>query len=741
MHNEKNQVLINAAQSGEIRVALLEDGRLSDLDIEYTGCEQKKSNIYKGKISRLEPGLEAAFVSYGAERDGFLPFREMVPPYFLGRTRGAGLQDFKSSPKVGQEVMVQVKTEERLKRLKRKEESKGKGAALATYSIALPGIYLVLMPNKPGAGGVSRRIEGNERRAMQDLLSQIEVPASMSLILRTAGEGRSLEELLRDRNFLLEQWDAIQKAFRACSVPALIFKEGDLVTRSIRGYLRRDIDDIIIDDSEVYEKIKRYVEQIRPDFVSRITLYQNSTPLFLHFNVEEAAESAFQREKRLPSGGTVVVERTEALVAIDVNSGRSTKNGDIEETATKTNLEAAEAIPWILRVGDYYGLIVIDFIGMNSEDNKRKVENCLREASKKDRARIQMERISPLGLVVMSRQRLGHSLGRANETLCQHCDGQGTIRSIESLAFSLLRLIEKEALKKSTQGVRVEVSVAMATYLINEKRSAINQIEQRYKISLSLIPNPYWQPFKSKITAIARNASAERENVSASYDLIEERSNLDMPYTATTTCAVEEPPVKSGVLSSSKNKPKTQLGILSRLFSMLTDFTKPKTAIPIINQTDQKNQATSSRTMEDYATRSYPERRYSKINKESRARPKRERGQQNHRYSSGTALHHERARTKPFPADRELPQVKKKLLENSNVQGLPNKIVREQDPNPKPVDPKPVDLIAKPVIPLTSGNTSSSVRLQKRKNTRRYGGEPKLRHRGYIHDTHGIEKK
>ena len=432
MRSEENRILINASQPGEIRVALLEEQQLSDLDIEYSGHEQKKSNIYKGKISRIEPSLEAAFIDYGAERHGFLPFKEIAPAYL--KFRGNESSAIKNSLKVGQEVMVQIE----------KEERGNKGAALTTY-ITLPGSYLVLMPNNPGAGGISRRIEGEERREMQDLLSQMPLSEEMGLILRTAGVGRELDELQNDLSLLQQQWNAIQKAFNERSAPFLIFQEGDLITRSIRDYLRRDIGEIIIDDKKIYEKVKHYIEQIRPDFVSRITLYQNPTPIFMHFGIEEDVESAFQREIRLPSGGTIVIDRAEALVAIDINSGRSTKNEDIEETAVKTNLEAAKEIAHQLRVRDLGGLIVIDFIDMNSEDNKRKVENCLREATKKDRARIQIGRLSSFGLLEMSRQRLRHSLGKANETLCQRCHGEGTIRSIESLTLSLLRSIEKEA--------------------------------------------------------------------------------------------------------------------------------------------------------------------------------------------------------------------------------------------------------------------------------------------------------
>ncbi|MCH9755126.1 MAG: Rne/Rng family ribonuclease, partial [Gammaproteobacteria bacterium] len=567
MHNEKNRILINANQPGEIRVALLEDNKLSDLDIEYSGQEQKKSNIYKGKISRIEPSLEAAFIGYGADRHGFLPFKEIAPSYFKGRNHES--QSIKHSLKVGQEMMVQIE----------KEERGDKGAALTTY-ITLPGSYLVLMPNNPGAGGISRRIEGEERREMQDLMQelmkQMDLSKDMGLILRTAGVGREFPELQNDLHLLIQQWNAIQKAYNERPAPFLIFQEGDLITRSIRDYLRRDIDEIIIDDKKIYEKIKHYIEQIRPDFVSRITLYQNSIPLFMYFDIEEAVESAFKRKIELSSGATIVIDRTEALVSIDINSGRSTKNVDIEETAVATNLEAAKEIAHQLRVRDLGGLIVIDFIDMNSEENQRKVENCLRLATKKDRARIQIGRISAFGLLEMSRQRLRHSLGKANETLCARCNGEGTVRTIESLTLSLLRAIEKEALKKSTQQIRVEIPVDMATYLINEKRPAIQQIEQRYKINLVLIPNPYWQSPQFKITGLGRNINLQASE-NASYQILDKScAESPLPYSTPAIKTIETPAVKSLSFAINKNKTKTQLGLLSRLLGMLKDLGKTK---------------------------------------------------------------------------------------------------------------------------------------------------------------------
>lgn len=771
MRSEENRILINASQPGEIRVALLEDQQLSDLDIEYSGHEQKKSNIYKGKIGRIEPSLEAAFIDYGAERHGFLPFKEIAPAYL--KFRGNESSSIKNSLKVGQEVMVQIE----------KEERGNKGAALTTY-ITLPGSYLVLMPNNPGAGGISRRIEGEERREMQDLLSQMPLSEEMGLILRTAGVGRELNELQNDLNLLRQQWSAIQKAFNERSAPFLIFQEGDLITRSIRDYLRRDIGEIIIDDKKIYEKVKHYIEQIRPDFVSRITLYQHPTPIFMHFGIEEDVESAFQREIRLTSGGTIVIDRAEALVAIDINSGRSTKNEDIEETAVKTNLEAAKAIAHQLRVRDLGGLIVIDFIDMNSEDNKRKVENCLREATKKDRARIQIGRISSFGLLEMSRQRLRHSLGKANETLCQRCHGEGTIRSIESLTLSLLRSIEKEALKKSTQQIRVEIPVDMATYLMNEKRPAMHQIEQRYKINLLLIPNPYWETPQYKITGLGKNI-ALNTNENASYQLAEKASEkTPLPYRATTVNPVETPAVKSVVFAANKHKAKSQLGLLSRLFCLLKDLGKAKTRTTKPPKSEFAVATTNTRAHEAHCSRHPSERRYASGNKVNRNNhrhrgPRRDANGggshqnqhpphqqthrypatgQNNRYESQTSPTNKPAATvaaekKPLPkrrppersAHNDTRLMDKPKVENTSI----NKAALNTEP--KKVVVQPVTTLAKPELTVekkqpvvsttpvtattntanTNSTTENKAPHRRRHTTRRYGGEPKLRQRTY----------
>lgn len=774
MRSEENRILINASQPGEIRVALLEEQQLSDLDIEYSGHEQKKSNIYKGKISRVEPSLEAAFIDYGAERHGFLPFKEIAPAYLKSRSNESSA--IKNSLKVGQEMMVQIE----------KEERGNKGAALTTY-ITLPGSYLVLMPNNPGAGGISRRIEGEERREMQDLLSQMPLPEEMGLILRTAGVGRELNELQNDLNLLRQQWNAIEKAFSERSAPFLIFQEGDLITRSIRDYLRRDIGEIIIDDKKIYEKVKNYIEQIRPDFVSRITLYQKPTPIFMHFGIEEDVESAFQREIRLPSGGTIVIDRAEALVAIDINSGRSTKNEDIEETAVKTNLEAAKEIAHQLRVRDLGGLIVIDFIDMNSEDNKRKVENCLREATKKDRARIQIGRLSSFGLLEMSRQRLRHSLGKANETLCQRCHGEGTIRSIESLTLSLLRSIEKEALKKSMQQIRVEIPVDMATYLMNEKRQAIHQIEQRYKINLLLIPNPYWQTPQYKITGLGKT-SALNASENASYQLAEKASETSLPYHAATVNPIETPAVKSLVFATNKHKTKSQLGLLSRLFCLLKDLGKAKTQTTTKPNSELATATANPRANETYRNRHQAERRYASGNKVNRNNhrnrgPRREANgggsyqnqnqnqqqQQAHRHlATGQNNRYEQPPQKSSHANKPTPTVvnekkpvaKRRPPERSayNDPRLTDKPKAENTAIHKAAlntehkkAVMPTQTVAKPEIAIeknqtvsattvgattntananaTTGNTAPLQRH--RRNTRRYGGEPKLRHRTY----------
>ncbi len=474
------RMLINATQQEELRVALVDGQRLYDLDIESPGHEQKKANIYKGKITRIEPSLEAAFVDYGAERHGFLPLKEISREYFPANYNAHGRPNIKDVLREGQEVIVQID----------KEERGNKGAALTTF-ISLAGSYLVLMPNNPRAGGISRRIEGDDRTELKEALSALELPDGMGLIVRTAGVGKSAESLQWDLSFRLKHWEAIKKAADSRPSPLLIHQESNVIVRAFRDYLRQDIGEILIDNPKVLELARQHIAALgRPDFSSKIKLYTGEIPLFSHYQIESQIESAFQREVRLPSGGSIVIDSTEALTAIDINSARATRGGDIEETAFNTNLEAADEIARQLRLRDLGGLIVIDFIDMTPVRHQRAVENRLREAVRQDRARIQISHISRFGLLEMSRQRLSPSLGESSHHVCPRCSGTGTIRDNESLSLSILRLIEEEALKDNTKEVHAIVPVQVASYLLNEKREAVSAIEKRQGgVRAIIVPN------------------------------------------------------------------------------------------------------------------------------------------------------------------------------------------------------------------------------------------------------------
>ncbi len=524
------RMLINATQQEELRVALVDGQRLYDLDIESRGHEQKKSNIYKGKITRVEPSLEAAFVDYGAERHGFLPLKEIAKQYFPTGYSFSGRPNIRDAIKEGQEVIVQID----------KEERGQKGAALTTF-ISLAGSYLVLMPNNPKAGGISRRIEGDERTELKEALGSINVPDDMGVIVRTAGVGKSPEELEWDLNVLVHHWRTIETAAGERPAPFLIHQESNVVFRAIRDYLRRDIGEVMIDNNDVFEQVKQHVSLIRPDFVNRVKLYQGSVPLFNHYQIESQIESAFQREVRLPSGGSIVIDPTEALTSIDINSSRATKGGDIEETAFQTNLEAAEEIARQLRLRDVGGLVVIDFIDMTPVRHQREVENRLRDSLKQDRARIQVARISRFGLLEMSRQRLRPSLGESSNHVCPRCSGQGTIRSVESLALSILRLIEEEALKDKTLQVQAQVPVSVGTYLLNEKRSSITDIEQRHKVSVLVIPN---QNLDTPHFDVRRLRSDEVEEAN-SFTLLDKVDDATITFTLNKEkVAMDEPAIK-----------------------------------------------------------------------------------------------------------------------------------------------------------------------------------------------------
>jgi len=471
------RMLINATQSEELRVALVDGQKLYDLDIEAGSREQKKANIYKGKITRIEPSLEAAFVDFGADRHGFLPLKEISKDYFKA-SAGKGRVNIKDALDEGQELIVQVD----------KEERGNKGAALTTF-ISLAGRYLVLMPNNPRAGGISRRIEGDERTQLKDAMAGLETPKNMGAIVRTAGVGRSTEELQWDLDYLLQFWESITNASETRRAPFLIYQESNVIIRAIRDYLRQDIGEVMVDAPLVYEDVVNFVKAVMPAYENKIKLYQDEVPLFSRYQIEAQIETAFQREVKLPSGGSVVIDPTEALVSIDINSARATKGSDIEETALQTNLEAADEIARQLRLRDIGGLIVIDFIDMGPPKNQREVENRIRKALELDRARVQVGKISRFGLLEMSRQRLRPSLGETRSEVCPRCSGQGTIRDIESLALSIMRLIFEESSKEKTGSIQAIMPVPVATFLLNEKRKQIMDIERRQAINVVIVPN------------------------------------------------------------------------------------------------------------------------------------------------------------------------------------------------------------------------------------------------------------
>jgi len=472
-------MLINATQQEELRVALVDGQKLYDLDIESSVREQKKANIYKGKITRIEPSLEAAFVDFGGERHGFLPLKEVSRENFIAQPSSGSRPHIKDALKEGQQLIVQVEREER----------GNKGAALTTF-ISLAGRYLVLMPNNPRAGGISRRIEGEERTELRNTLNQMDLPEDMGVIVRTAGLGRNTQELQWDLNYLLKVWAAIQKASNSQQNPFLIYQESDLITRAMRDYLRQDIGEVLIDTHKAHTQASDLIQQVMPQYQSRIRLYQDHEPLFNRFQIESQIEAAFEREVKLPSGGSIVIDPTEALVSIDINSARATHGTDIEETALNTNLEAAEEIARQLRLRDIGGLIVIDFIDMNNPRNQRTIESKVKDALQMDRARVQIGRISRFGLLEMSRQRLRPSLEETSGIVCPRCKGQGSIRDVKSLSLSILRLIEEEALKDKTSEIRAQVPVPVGTFLLNEKRNVIDRTERNHNVRVVVIPNP-----------------------------------------------------------------------------------------------------------------------------------------------------------------------------------------------------------------------------------------------------------
>lgn len=579
-------MLFNATQSEELRVALVDGQRLYDLDIETAIRETKKSNIYKAKITRVEASLEAAFVDYGSERHGFLPLKEISRIYFKEGVDISGRVNIKEVVREGQEIVIQVA----------KEERGNKGAALTTF-ISLAGRYSVLMPNNPRAGGVSRRIEGEARSEARDALSSLEIPADMGLIIRTAGIGKSVEELQWDLDYLMNLWNSIDSASKDRPAPFLIYQESSLITRTIRDYFRNDINEVIIDEPTIYEQARQFMEQVMPNNLHKVKLYDDPVPLFTRYQIETQIESAFQREVRLPSGGALVIDHTEALISIDINSARATKGGDIEETALNTNLEAADEIARQLRLRDLGGLVVIDFIDMSPAKNQRAVENRMRDALKVDRARVQVGRISRFGLLEMSRQRLRSSLGESSQLVCPRCSGQGTIRGIESSALSILRIVEEESMKEKTARIIAQVPVDVAAFLLNEKREILFDIEKRQNIKVLMIPNRDMETPHYTVQRIRDDETSEDASQS-SYNLIDTSTdkileNIVTPETRKVT--KEEPVVKSVVPATPRPTVKqSQPNILVRIWGLLFGTSKPKVTKPA-NKGQRRNTGRSNR--------------------------------------------------------------------------------------------------------------------------------------------------
>lgn len=712
-------MLINAThRNEELRIALATGQYLYDLIIESTSKEQKQSNIYKGKVTRIEPSLEAAFVDYGEERHGFLPLKEIARSCFKKDYSDLGHRPLITEVlDEDQELIVQVA----------KEERGNKGAALTTF-ITLPGCYLVLMPNNPRAGGVSRRIEGDERDELHGVLSTLQVPDGMGLIIRTAGGGRSTEELQWDLEILLRLWNVVQSTATERQAPFLIYQEGNAVIRALRDYLRKEIDEILIDHQDVYEEVVNHLKLIRPDFVNRVKLYKDPTPLFTRFQIESQIESAHQRDVRLPSGGSISIDHTEALVSIDINSAKSTKGGDIEETAFMTNLEAANEIARQLRLRDIGGLIVIDFIDMTPIRNQREVEDRLRKALAMDRARVQVGRISRFGLLEMSRQRLRPSLGESSRITCPRCMGQGTIRGIESLGLSVIRIIEEEALKENTAQVRSILPTEIAAYVLNEKRQAIIDIEKRQNVTVIIVPSVHLLTPQYEVERVRISDLSEKDEKMASYKLAI-KPEIAGPALSTTTTAKahQEPAIKTLMMeempappAAPQVSPETQTktgepGLLKKLFNFIFERKEDAATTSPVKRSEWKHGrprhtghanrrkmggrphyhrgARGGRNRNQGSYRNYEQRDRSKESSEQK--PYREPIAHHHEKINTTPTHHEKEQ-----APREVSPPPTSQTSSSNLPIL----------LPKETTTHPIKESGKPETPppVTSGQTEES---------------------------------
>ncbi len=565
------RMLINATQQEELRVAMVDGQKLFDLDIESPGREQKKANIYKGRITRVEPSLEAAFVEFGADRHGFLPLKEVSPEYFIRPVEG-GRVNIRDVIREGQEIVVQVE----------KEERGNKGAALTTF-LSLAGRFLVLMPNNPRAGGVSRRITGQDRDDVRDVFKDLNIPQGMGAIVRTAGVDRSPEELQWDLDYLLQIWEAIKASVVQRKAPFLIYQESNAIVRALRDHFSNDVGEILVDEESAFEDARQFMDRVMPHNLRKLKLYVDPVPLFTRFQIESQIESAFSHVVELPAGGSIVIDHTEALVSIDINSARATKGEDIEMTALHTNLEAAEEIARQLRIRDIGGLIVIDFIDMGPQKNQREVENRLRQAVRTDRARVQIGRISRFGLLEMSRQRLRPSLGESAHNVCPRCLGRGTVRDVESLSLSVLRLIGEEARKERTAKIIAEMPVDVATYLLNEKRGWLASIEEREKIAVIVVPRPELESPHFHIRRVRDDAARLPENAPASYLLPPSEEDETVAGLGEAPKKQLEQPAVGGVVPATpapapKRETHDTPGLLARLIEWLKGSGKPKKA-------------------------------------------------------------------------------------------------------------------------------------------------------------------
>ena len=596
------RMLFNATQQEELRVAIVDGQKLIDIDIETAGREQRKSNIYKGVITRIEPSLEACFVNYGEDRHGFLPFKEVARTYFKDGAdpRNASI---KEALREGQEIMIQVE----------KEERGNKGAALTSF-VSLAGRYLVLMPNNPRGGGVSRRVEGEDRQELRDTMDKLDLPSGMSVIARTAGIGRNVDELQWDLNYLMQLWRAIEGANKSASGAFLIYQESSLVIRAIRDYFQPDIGEILIDTDDIYEQAQQFMSHVMPDMVHRVKRYSDDVPLFSRFQIEHQIETAYSRTVPLPSGGAIVIDHTEALVSVDVNSARATRGSDIEATAFNTNCEAAEEVARQLRLRDLGGLIVIDFIDMENAKNQREVETRLKDALRYDRARVQMGKISRFGLMELSRQRLRPSLSEGSHVTCPRCNGTGHIRDTESSALQVLRIIQEEAMKENSAAIHVQVPVDVAAFLLNEKRGEILKIETRHRVTAILIPNKHLETPHYKLDRL-KSDDPRLEETHASYAMAEQ-ADTDIGYSKGSkeevkprqeavvksitpeTAPIVERPVIAEAKPAAVATPAKPAGFFARMFGWLTGSAEQEVVVaPVVApvKTDREARGNSDR--------------------------------------------------------------------------------------------------------------------------------------------------